>query len=112
MVWTVEKGQKQEIEFYQLYDRLSVDRAINRHARGLDRSTGRLTDGVRGTETHLGRSTDNSSKSCDDRGLSVIDRAVDRKLGSVDRAVDQRRVRTVSGPNLELFWGFSSPPYK
>jgi len=64
------------------------------------------TDVARGTRTQLGgstaRSTDISSKSCDARGLCAVDRVADRTLG---RSTDSR-VRTNSGPDLELFWGF------
>ena len=39
-----ERGQKKKIGFFKLYDRTSVDRTVDRHAQGLDRSTARPTE--------------------------------------------------------------------
>jgi len=49
-----EREKKQNIEFLKLYDRTSVDRAIDRRAQGLDRSIARSTDVARERGTQLG----------------------------------------------------------
>ena len=87
-----ERGPKQKTEFFKLHDRTLVDRPVNRHAQGLDRSTKRSTEVARGIGTQLGSvDTDISSKSCNARGPCAVDRAVDRTLGSV---VDRPTIRS------------------
>jgi len=67
-----ERGQKQEIKFFKLYDRTSIDLAVDRNAQGLDWLTARSTDVAREKGTKWGRSTarltDISNKSYNERG--------------------------------------------
>jgi len=87
-VENVERGHKQEIEFFKLYDRTLVDRPVDRCCMRKRNQLGRSN----------ARSTDISSKSCNDRGHWVVDRVVDRAFGRLTGQL------TAPEPDLELFW--------
>jgi len=129
----MQRGQKHEIEFFKLYDRTSVDRAVDRYAQGLDQSTERSTSVVQGRTTHLGRSiarsltfsvsparTDIARGRTTHLGRSIVrsptfsisparTEGIERStthLGRLTRRSTDSQVRMNYGPDLELFWGF------